>query len=181
MRKDVYSVKCPGRFQFGDPMYFETYTGKKLSGLVADCKPPGHFVAKVLLMEEPYEEWPQEMSRTMVLYMAPKETIDVYADGYQYEGQKVTQKKIGVDTAKYLIGVDGKFDEVRTGGDGYWGRYCEFSRGSTKGRILDAVSIEVCIPEFQDFADMQRMVAYLFQDAQILSSENEQGPQMKMP
>ena len=27
MRKEIYSVKCPKRVQFGDPMYFEEYEG----------------------------------------------------------------------------------------------------------------------------------------------------------
>ena len=85
MRKEVYSVKCPKQVQFGDPMYFEEYEGRKLENLVVDCKPPRGFVAKVVLVEEPMKEYPDEMSRTMTLYMAPKETIDTYVDGYMYE------------------------------------------------------------------------------------------------
>ena len=81
MRKEIYSVKCPKQVQFGDPMYFEEYEGRKLENLVVDCKPPRGFVAKVVLVEEPMKEYPDEMSRTMTLYMAPKETIDTYNTG----------------------------------------------------------------------------------------------------
>ena len=33
MKKEIYSVKCPKRVQFGDPLYFEEYKGKKLASL----------------------------------------------------------------------------------------------------------------------------------------------------
>ena len=56
MKKEIYSVKCPKRVQFGDPLYFEEYKGKKLASLVADCTPPRNFVAKVVLTEEPVRD-----------------------------------------------------------------------------------------------------------------------------
>lgn len=35
----------------------------------------------------------------MTLYMAPRQTIDVYVSGKIYTSQKVSDKRIGVDTA----------------------------------------------------------------------------------
>lgn len=180
MKKEIYSVKCPKRFLFGDPMYFEEFKGKKLAGLVADCKPPGNFAAKVVLAEEPMEEYPDEMSRTMTVYMAPEETIDTYVDGCMYKGQEVTEKEIGVDTAKYLINVDGHYEEIHTGGDGYWGNYLEFSRGKGRNRILDAMTVSVCMPEFEDFESMKRLANYFFSDVQLLEAPDHQTGQMKM-
>ena len=180
MKKEIYSVTCPKRFQFGDPMYFEEFKWKKLASLVADCKPPRNFVAKVVLTEEPIEEYPDEMSRTMTLYMAPKETIDTYVDGCMYKGQDVMEKEIGVDTAKYLINVDGRYEEIHTGADGYWGNYLELSREQGKNRILDAMTVSVCMPEFEDFESMKRMTGYFFLDAQLLEAPDIQTTQMKM-
>ncbi|WP_270816159.1 hypothetical protein [Hungatella effluvii] len=34
MRKELYSMKCPGRIVFGDPLYFEDYKGERLADLV---------------------------------------------------------------------------------------------------------------------------------------------------
>ena len=34
MRKECFSVQCPKRVQFGDPMYFETFEKERLSKLV---------------------------------------------------------------------------------------------------------------------------------------------------
>lgn len=180
MRKEIYSVKCPKQVQFGDPMYFEEYEGRKLENLVVDCKPPRGFVAKVVLVEEPMKEYPDEMSRTMTLYMAPKETIDTYVDGYMYEGQDVKEKEIGVDTAKYLLHVDGRYEEIHTGADGYWGNHLEFSRGQGKSRILDAITVSVCMPEFEDFESMKRLTGYIFLDAQLLAEPDSQTEQIKM-
>lgn len=180
MRKEIYSVKCPKRFQFGDPMYFEEFKGEKLASLVADCRLPRHFAARVVLKEEPMEEYPDELSRTMTIYMAPEENLNVYMEGCMYKGQEVTEKEIGVDTAKYLINADGKYEEIHTGGDGYWGAYQEFSRGKGAYRVLDAVIITVCMPEFETFEGMQRLAGYFFSDSQLLETADGQSGQMKM-
>lgn len=36
MRKKIFSVKCPEHILFGDPLYFEEYSGKRLESLVVD-------------------------------------------------------------------------------------------------------------------------------------------------
>lgn len=180
MRKEVYSVKCPKHVRFGDPMYFEEFKGAKLESLVADCRPPDHFIARVILKEEPFEEYPDMLYRTMTLYMAPEETIDVYMKDRIYKGQEITEKEIGVDTAKYLIHVDGRYEEIHTGGDGYWGAYQEISRGQGKGRMQDAAIITVCMPESEDFESMQRLMGYFFSDVQLMEAAGEQAGQMRM-
>jgi len=180
LKKEIYSLKCPRRFQFGDSMYFEEFTGKKLKNLVVDCKPPDYFAAKIVLVEEPMEEYPDEMNRTMTLYLAPKETLDVYVDGCIYKSQKVEEKEIGVDTASYLIVVDGREEKISTGGDGYWGNYIEISHERGTGSILDAMAVTICMPEFEDFESMKHLVNYFFEDVQLLESPDIQSQQLKM-
>lgn len=98
-----------------------------------------------------------------------------------YKGQETVEKAIGVDTAKYLIEVDGKSDEIHTGGDGYWGNCLEFYRSYNGKRILDAAIINISIPEFMDFGDMKQHAAYFFEDLQLVSGQEEsRGPQIKM-
>lgn len=181
MRKELYSMKCPGRIVFGDPLYFEEYKGKRLADLVVDFKPPANFSARLALEEKELKEYPGLMDRTMTIYMAPEQTIATYADGYMYKGQETVEKEIGVDTAKYLIEVDGKSDEIHTGGDGYWGNCLEFYHNQNGRRILDAAIVNISIPEFLDFDDMKQQAAYFFEGLQPVSGQEEgQGQQMKM-
>lgn len=85
MIKEIYSVKCPKRFVFGDPFYFEDFKGEKLASLIADYRPPQGFAARLVLMEDKMEDYPDFMDRTMTLYMAPEETIQTYVDGFKYK------------------------------------------------------------------------------------------------
>ena len=180
MRKETYSVKCPQRLVFGDPSYFEEFKGEKLEELVADCQPPKGFDARVVLEEKAVEEYPDFMEHTMTLYMAPGKTIQTYMDGFMYKGQELTEKEIGVDTACCLLNVDGRSDEIDTGGDGCWGRCQEFCHEHNGRQFLDAIIVTVVIPEFEDFDSMKELAGYFFEDRKLLSSPEAAEPQMKL-
>ena len=122
MNKEVYKIQCPEHIVFGDPLYFEQYKGQKLRSLVVDYKPPGHFEARLVLLEQKNEQFEDFMERSMEIYLAPAETMKTYLDGMKYRAQKMKEKMIGVDTARYLLTVDDRSDEIRTGGDGCWGQ-----------------------------------------------------------
>ena len=71
----------------------------------------------------------------MTLYLTPAEDMKTYLDEMKYKDQRVTQKMIGVDTAKYMLEIDGRSDEIHTGGGGWWGE----GGGTTfhrRGRLL---------------------------------------------
>lgn len=180
LRKKTYSVKCPKRFVFGDPFYFDEFEGEKLEGLVADYQPPRGFDARVVLEEKAMEEYPDFIERTMTLYMAPEKTIQTYVDGLMYEGQDISVKEIGVDTASYLIDVDGRSDEIKTDGDGYWGECQEFWHKQNGRQFLDAVTVTVVVPEFEDWSGMERLAGYFFEEMKLLSSQEAAEPQMKL-
>ncbi len=67
MRKESYKVKNPKEIIFGDSMYFEEFTGRRLDELIVDFKPPQYFEARVILTEQPMEEYPEFMEQTMTL------------------------------------------------------------------------------------------------------------------
>ena len=181
MKKEQYLVKCPERIRFGDPMYFERYSEEELSRLVVDYRPPAGFEARVVLSESEVEELPGCMDRSLTIYMAPGHMIDTYVEGYMFDIQKRSDKPVGVDTARYLLEVDGRYELVLTGGDGYWGNLRELSHNQNGKEILDAVIITACIPESMDFRDMERLVSYFFQDAQLLvEQEANKGLQLKL-
>lgn len=98
MRKEIYKIKNPKHIVFGDPLYFEDFKGAELKRLTVDYKPPKSFdAARLVLLEKPNEKYPEYTDRTMTLYLAPRQTIDIYADEKIYAFQKIDGKSIGVD------------------------------------------------------------------------------------
>lgn len=165
--KETYKVKRPDRVIWGDPWYMEEYSGERLKELIVDFRSPKHFDARVVLEEQPMDEFPDMMLYTMSIYLAPKQTIETYMKGLMYESQKHTVKDIGVDTAKYYIKVDGQDDTIRTGGDGYWGDYQEmFRMVAGKQKILDAAIITIAMSEYETMDSMRDYLKYFFQDVE---------------
>ena len=179
MKSKQYLMKCPERIRFGDPMYFERFSAEELSTLVVDYSPPAGFEARVVLSESEAEDLPGYMDRSLTIYMAPGHTIDTYVKGYKFDFQKQRDKQVGVDTARYLLEVDGIYKLLHTGGDGYWGNLIELSHDQNGKEVLDAVIITACIPEFMNFPDIERLVPYFLQDVRLLPGHDEKiDPQM---
>ena len=77
--KEIYKVQTPKRIVFGDPLYFEEFSGARLEQLVVDIQPLEAFVARVVLREFPTAEESDALIRTMEVYLAPEEDMeDVY-------------------------------------------------------------------------------------------------------
>ncbi|MDD3278654.1 MAG: hypothetical protein PHG16_07185 [Lachnospiraceae bacterium] len=180
MREESYEVKCPRHIVFGDPLYFEEFKGERLKELVVNFKPPQYFKTGVILKEEEVPECPGFTLRTMSIYLAPKETLGTYLSGKMYEGQQIQQKEIGVDSACYIISVDGREEDIKTGGDGYWGDMQTFYHLHDQRKVKDAVILTVVIPDFVDFKDMQKWVNYFFEDVQLLK-ENKKEQKKDVP
>ena len=80
MKKESYKVKNLKEIIFGDPMYFEEFTGRRLDEVIVDFKSPQYFEDRGILTEQPMEEYPEFMEQTMALYLAPEQTLKVYMD-----------------------------------------------------------------------------------------------------
>jgi len=52
--KEIYSVKLPKHIVFGDPWYFERYSGEELNRLIVDVYPHSQYQARVVLEEIPF-------------------------------------------------------------------------------------------------------------------------------
>lgn len=178
MRKEIYRVRRPKHIVFGDPQYFEEFKGAELKRLTVDYSPPETFdAARLVLQEEPDKELPEYINRRMTLYMAPHQTMDIYVSERLYASQKVEEKDIGVDTACYYLKVDGRDDEIRTDGDGWWGCFEEYYREDGKNRISDAAVLTIAIPEEYDFEGMKELAAYFFEGME----RQPDGPKRKAP
>lgn len=176
MRKEEYQVKCPKHIVFGDPLYFEQFKGARLKKLVVDYKPPMHFnAARLILTERPNVQYPEYTDRAMTLYLAPRQYMETYANGMRHILQRIAEKEIGVDTARYLFSIDGRDEEIRTGTDGWWGSFDELYRQIGEKRVSDAVRLTVAMPDHYSFDDMKRLAGYFFEDLQPMPSKQERN------
>lgn len=100
----------------------------------------------------------------MTIYFAPEQYLSIYMGGKMYASQKIDRKEIGVDTACYLIEVDGRYEDIKTGGDGYWGDYQELYREINGKKFIDAVVISIAMPDEQSFEGMKHLAEYFFED-----------------
>lgn len=116
MRKESYQIKRPEHLVIGDPWYFETVDSQKLKSLVIDVIPQKEFAAALTIEETEYDE-----CMTNIIF-ALEEELGTYLKGFMYAGQKEQVKKLPVDTAEYLIQVDGRASNIHTHEDGYWGQ-----------------------------------------------------------
>lgn len=96
MKKELYSMKCPGRIVFGDPLYFEEYKGKRLAELVVDFKSPANFSARLALEEKELKEYPGFMDRTMTFIWLPNRRWQPMWMDICTKGRKRLKKQSGL-------------------------------------------------------------------------------------
>lgn len=181
LRQEEFRVDCPRKIVVGDPAYFEEFSGERLKRLTANYAPPRFFEARVLLTEVEFSDFPGEKVCGLSVYMAPKKTIETYAEGMMYEGQEVSTKEIGVDTARYLMIVDGQSDTIYTGGDGYWGRCEEYSREIGNKKYVDAVAIHLSMPGVDSYETVKQKMQYFFSNIQSVEKQEKNTSKKKTP
>ena len=98
----------------------------------------------------------------MNLYLAPTETMKTYLDEMKYKDHKMGKKMIGVDTARYILEIDDRSDEIRTGGDGCWGSEVKLYRQVGNQKVSDAMIISVAMPEGRALMACARWPATFF-------------------
>lgn len=171
--KETYSVKLPKQIIFGDPWYFERYSGEKLKSLIVNMNPPSRFEARVVLEEMQDEEYPEITLRSMSICMAPAETMQTYLQGMIYESQDHTVRQLGVDSAKYFLCVNNRMNAIHTGADGYWGDYQEMTRTINGKTYLDAAILTIAVPEDETMESMREWLNYYFEDVQQVENAPE--------
>ena len=95
MREERFRIQCPKHFLVGDSGRFEKSPQGKDSDFVVDYAPPEMFEAGIVLQEMGTEG---DTYCTMYVYFAPEEHLPVYMDSMKYDLQKVSIRKIFVDT-----------------------------------------------------------------------------------
>lgn len=160
MREEIYKIKRPGHILFGDPLCLEDK--ERYQNVLVDYKPVKYFDARLVLKEEKDPEDSSFALLSMNLYLAPGMYIDTYMKDMMYKEQKIQEKGVSVDTARYHIEIDNQYLNIRTGEDGWWGNYTEIYREIDGRRISDAVIIKAWVPEEEGFNGMKQIAGYLF-------------------
>lgn len=171
LHKEIFRIKCPKRITIGDPYYFETESLARLKELVADYKPPRFYEGKIILTESEMLDLSEGKFNSIEIYMAPRETMETYIQGYMYEGQEVVQKPIGVDTAKYFMEIDGRRESFHTGADGYWGDVYEYRHTENQKVQVDGVLIVMTMPDYMSYENVKNTMDYLFEDMRLIQQE----------
>lgn len=114
---------------------------------------------------------------TMYVYFAPEEHMPVYMDSMKYDLQKVSIRKIFVDTEEYLIKVNEKTKKFCAGEDGCWGSYTELYRRENGERQTDAVIVFLCMPDEMKFQEMEAVMGELFDKLPVINKEKKEAGQ----
>lgn len=174
MREERFRIQCPKHFLVGDSGRFEKSPQGKDSDFVVDYAPPEMFEAGIVLQEMGTEG---DTYCTMYVYFAPEEHLPVYMDSMKYDLQKVSIRKIFVDTKEYLIKVNEKTKKFYAGEDGCWGSYTELYRKENGERLTDAVIVFLCMPDEMKFQEMEAVMGELFEKLPVIDKEKKETGQ----
>lgn len=161
MAKKDFMVDLPKKIIFGDPFYFDELKGAKLNNLVTklskkDINPNWKCAIRIecSIDENGYED------NRLIIVMSEEKDIPVYINYKHYSNQELKEKRIGVDSASYLIETDISYAEIKTGADGFWG--CETKMYSNEK--LDAIRICIFVPDFIEKEKIEENYMYIFKN-----------------
>lgn len=103
--------------------------------------------------------------------------MPVYMDSMKYDLQKVSIRKIFVDTEEYLIKVNEKTKKFCAGEDGCWGSYTELYRRENGERQTDAVIVFLCMPDEMKFQEVEAVMGELFEKLPVINKEKKETGQ----
>lgn len=166
MKREIYKVNCPKHIVFGDPMYINS-KDEESKELVADFKPPRSFEARVILEED------EDQEKSIYIYLAPKEIINLYSIKKKYDFQKETIKNIRIDTAQYDICIDDRIQPVKTYGDGCWGYYYDIYHYCNSQKMIDVILLIIDMPEDINFKEMKEILKYLCEGIKAINKNHK--------
>lgn len=163
--KKIFTVHTPREIIMGDPSYFEKYEGRDLTNLIIKRRTTKKDTAKVKL-EEVSDPQFNKKSVEMTLYIAPEDYIDVYVKDQYYKNQTIKQKMIGVDSKEYLISIDNNKNIMKTDTKGWWGTEYVYRHKQGGKIMLDAIVINVSLPEDMSLNEAEKYVKNMFKSRQ---------------
>lgn len=151
IRKSEGCINMPKKIEIGDPLYFETGEGLKLT-YSKSFRGKQEWACSLEVKENIVTYPADDMFPTgltfnevnFTVYLAYNEDmLNLIKQGKIYSRQIEKATMIGVDTARYKININNDEYTIRTGGDGFVGGVYEYY---TKSK-LEAIVIDISIPE----------------------------------
>ena len=163
VRTAEYRIKPFKHIRIGDPMYFDNIEAgidvQRYKKFVCDIKTTCCKVGAIKIEEHTnhYDFGDFNHINVDVFLAHNHEQLDVYKDGCWY-GEDTLKKRyeLGCDTARYEIEVDGRYEEVHTGADGFYGELQHMKQ--YYGLMLN-LSFDASLFSFED---VERLMDYLF-------------------
>lgn len=187
----VIPIKPFRNIMIGDPDYFEELNNEELNPGSIDkkykktlqemtldtktscCKKGVVVLAEI--EESLYENKPEPKYRSIYMEVALSCATDierslrdfkVYTSDKLYKNSVKSSHHLACDCAKFEICIDGRFDEVHTGSDGYYGYANELKQyyGFNVGFVFDE--------DLFSFEDVEKLATYWFEvDKKTLKNE----------
>lgn len=158
-----YKIKPFKKIRIGDPMYFDRLEAgedlKVYKNLVCDIKTTCCKVGMVRINETEigtqYGDFNQIDADVFLAFN--EEQLETYKNGKWY-GKKTLKHcyNLGCDTASYEIEVDGRYEKVHTGGDGYYG---ELRQMKQYYGLMLSLSFD---GDLFTFEEIEKLMDYLF-------------------
>ena len=167
--KEVYKVKPPKRVIWGDPKYFEQFSGARLRKRIVDFKVPKSFAARVVLQKEKHED-----AGTLLLYLAPKNHLQTYMRGQLSQGQESKIRQIALESKRYCVRIDKNEDSI-CAEDGCWACFEEVLHWENGKKVLDAAILSIAMPASETMQEMRQRVQYFFQNAELTEDAANQA------
>ena len=159
--KKTFDIETPKTILIGDPEYFKKYKGRKLTSMIVNRKTTKKDCAKVKI-EEIVDTQFKNKSIEMTLYIAPKEHIDTYMKDQCYKIQTIKQKQIETNSSKCLFEIDDKKNLLNASNEPWFGTEYTYRHKQNDKNILDAIVINVSLPEEITFDEAEDYVKELF-------------------
>lgn len=168
LTKDYVKVNMPKKLYVGDPLYFEEFENnpaelKRLTYANTFKRPD--WVGSITLTEKEYASAfeDKDFSYTSIEFFAcfapNEEFLKTYEENQCYKHQKIKQTEIGVDSARYVLGVNDREEVVKTGADGYWGGVFEIKSGNK----LEGLCISLGMGDLYSVEEAKKSLNYLFE------------------
>lgn len=163
LRTSEYKIKPFKHIRIGDPMYFDNIEAgidvNRYKKFVCDVKTTCCKVGALRIKEvtNHYDFGDFNQINVDVFLAFNDEQLKTYKDGYWFGEETLKHNYVlGCDTARYEIEVDGRYEEVHTGSDGYFG---EVQVMKQYYGLMMSLSFDASLFSFEE---VEKLMDYLF-------------------
>jgi hypothetical protein len=149
------SIMTPSILRIGDPLYFESYSGKRLHDLIFEQKFPKTYVSSLEIVRNS-----KDGIATVRICIAPDAKTLVLYETDRYPAHfNVKAMELGCDTACFTVETQDRYVDIGTMADGYFGSVNKF----TFNRRCQGAIITICLDNDIFDVSITRDFYYVFE------------------